>query len=172
MHVFGITGWKNSGKTTLTRLLVEHLIARGLRVSTIKHAHHQFDIDHPGTDSYLHRKAGAHEVLIASANRWALMHENRNQPEPTLDDLLAHLQPVDIVLVEGFKQASHPKIQVVRPTHNNEQLPASVTHVVALASDEAVNPADYQCSGPVLDLNNITQIADFILEYCQLTPAN
>ncbi len=168
MKVFGITGWKNSGKTTLTSNLVTRLIERGYQVSTIKHAHHAFDIDKPGTDSYKHRTAGAHEVLIASGTRWALMHEIQQEAEPELDDLLTHMQPVDIVLVEGFKRAEHPKIQVIRPDNNNERLPEQIGNLVAIASDAPLNPADFRCQGPLLDLNNVDQIADFILAHLGL----
>ncbi len=168
MNVFGITGWKNSGKTTLTSNLVTRLIARGYQVSTIKHAHHAFDIDKPGTDSHKHRSAGAKEVLIASGNRWALMHELQHEPEPELDELLTHLKAVDIVLVEGFKRAPHPKIQVIRPDNNNDLLPDDIGNLVAIASDQQLNPADFRCQGPLLDLNNIDQITDFILVYLGL----
>ena len=112
MKIFGIVGWKNSGKTTLVVGLVKELSARGHRVSTIKHAHHAFDVDQPGKDSFLHREAGAKEVMISSAGRWALMHENRDAPEPDLDALLSHMSDVDIVLVEGFKKGSHEKLEI------------------------------------------------------------
>jgi molybdopterin-guanine dinucleotide biosynthesis protein MobB len=168
MKVFGITGWKNSGKTTLTADLVQYFTAQGLRVSTIKHAHCDFDIDRPGTDSYRHRTAGAEQVLLASSRRWALMQELRSGPEPELEELLPHLTPVDLVLVEGFKMGDQPKIQVVRPSHNTERLPDSARPIVAIASDSAVNPADYGCSGPCLPLNDIAAIAAFIRHYCGL----
>lgn len=169
MKVFGITGWKNSGKTTLVADLVKHLSGRGLKVSTIKHAHCNFDIDKPGTDSFKHREAGAQQVLLASSNRWALMHELRNDQEPELDELLQHLEPVDLVIVEGFKMGDQPKIQVVRPQNNTERLPEDAQPIVAIASDEQVEPADYGCNGPLLPLNDIAAIADFILDYCKLT---
>lgn len=169
MKVFGITGWKNSGKTTLVADLVNHLTGRGLKVSTIKHAHCNFDIDKPGTDSFKHREAGAQQVLLASSNRWALMHELRNDQEPELDELLQHLEPVDLVIVEGFKMGDQPKIQVVRPQNNTERLPEEAQPIVAIASDEQVTPADYGCDGPLLALNDIKAIADFILDYCDLT---
>ena len=114
MKVFGITGWSGSGKTTLMKALIPNLTARGLRVSTIKHAHHRFDVDKPGKDSYEHRAAGATEVMIGSANRWALMHELRDEPEPRLDDLIARMTPVDLLLVEGFKTEAHIKMEVYR----------------------------------------------------------
>lgn len=169
MKVFGITGWKNSGKTTLVADLVKHLSGHGLKVSTIKHAHCNFDIDKPGTDSFKHREAGAQQVLLASSNRWALMHELRNDQEPELDELLQHLEPVDLVIVEGFKMGDQPKIQVVRPQNNTERLPEDAQPIVAIASDEQVDPADYGCNGPLLPLNDIAAIADFILDYCKLT---
>lgn len=168
MKVFGITGWKNSGKTTLTADLVRHFTAQGLRVSTIKHAHCDFDIDRPGTDSYRHRAAGAEQVLLASSRRWALMQELRAEPEPELEDLLPHLTPVDLVLVEGFKMGDQPKLQVVRPSHNTGRLPDSAQPIVAIASDADVDPAAYGCSGPCLPLNDIAAIAAFIRTYCAL----
>ena len=171
MKVFGVTGWKNSGKTTLVAKLVNHLTQMGFRVSTIKHAHCDFDIDRPGTDSFLHRQAGAQQVLLASNTRWALMQELRNQSEPELDDLLNHLDPVDLVLVEGFKMGNQPKIQVVRPSHKTEPLPAEAQPIVAIASDSTlVNPLDYHCRGPCLPLNDIAAIAHFICETCDLSP--
>lgn len=168
MKVFGVTGWKNSGKTTLVARLVEHLSGRGLRVSTIKHAHCDFDIDHPGSDSFTHRRAGAEQVLLSSNRRWALMSEIGEGREPELDDLLQQLKPVDLVIVEGFKMGDQPKIQVVRPLNNTEVLPNEAQPIVAIASDEVVDPADYHCSGPLLRLDDIEGIADFILQYCNL----
>ncbi len=172
MKVFGITGWKNSGKTTLVADLVSHISARGLRVSTIKHAHCNFDIDKPGTDSFKHREAGAQQVLLASSNRWALMNELRDDQEPELDDLLKELASADLVIVEGFKMGDQPKIQVVRPQNNTERLPADAQPIVAIASDEQVDPADFDCDGPLLPLNDIAAVADFILNYCDLTANN
>src|SRR5690242_4506755 len=114
MRIFGLAGWSGSGKTTLMAALLPELVSRGLTVSTVKHAHHAFDIDQPGKDSWRHRQAGAREVMIASNRRWALMHELRDEPEPTLDELLRRLSPVDLVLVEGYKGHSHPKLEVYR----------------------------------------------------------
>jgi molybdopterin-guanine dinucleotide biosynthesis adapter protein len=168
MKVFGITGWKNSGKTTLVARLVEHLSGRGLSVSTIKHAHCDFDIDRPGSDSYTHRKAGAQQVLLSSNRRWALMSEIGAGAEPELAELLRELQPVDLVIVEGFKMGDQPKIQVVRPQNNTEVLPDEAQPIVAIASDEVVNPGDYHCDGPLLALDDTEGIADFILDYCGL----
>src|SRR5690349_4859394 len=114
MRLIGLAGWSGAGKTTLLKRLIPLLVARGLRVSTIKHAHHRFDVDEPGKDSWEHRQAGATEVLVASGARWALMHELRNEPEPSLPSLLAHMSAVDLVLIEGFRRDSHPKIEVFR----------------------------------------------------------
>ena len=168
MKVFGITGWKNSGKTTLVADLVALLGQRGLRVSTVKHAHHNFDIDKPGTDSHKHREAGAREVLISSARRWALMHETGEDSEPELAELLDRLSPVDLVLVEGFKYGDHPKLQVIRAGHNVEPLPDSAQPLVAIVSDRHLHPADYNCKGPLLPLQDTQKVAEFIVEYCDL----
>jgi len=173
VKVFGITGWKNSGKTTLVSELVSWFGERGLKVSTIKHAHCNFDIDKTGSDSFKHREAGANEVLIASQGRWALMHELRDEKEPELEDLLQHLQPVDLVLVEGFKMGDQPKIQVVRPENNTEVLPAEAQPIVAIASDSAaVMPSDYECGGPLLPLNDIAAVGQFIADHCGLPLKN
>ncbi len=158
-HVFGFAGWSGSGKTTLMARLIPVLTARGLTLATIKHAHHAFDIDQPGKDSYVHRMAGATEVLVTSANRWALMHENRGAPEPTLADLLAKLSPVDIVLVEGFKRDSHPKLEIHRPSNGKPLLYPDDPHIIAVASDVALP----DCPLPVLDLDDVAAIADLIL---------
>ncbi len=162
---FGIAGWSGSGKTTLARTLIPELVARGVRVSTIKHAHHNFDVDQPGKDSYEHRHAGASEVLVSSANRWALMHEHRGAPEPTLWELLEKLDPVDLVLVEGFKREGHDKLEVHRPALGKPLLAPDDPHVVAIASDAALPDVRV----PVLDLNDVPKIADFILRHCGLT---
>jgi molybdopterin-guanine dinucleotide biosynthesis protein MobB len=163
MHIFGITGWKNSGKTTLVVKLVTHLTGLGYKVSTIKHAHHAFDIDHPGRDSFQHREAGATEVLVSSTNRWALIHELRGETEITLDETLKKLTPVDIVLVEGYKQGQHPKLQVIRPSINNELMIGSVPNIVAVATDAALTTKI-----PVLDLNDTKAVADFILQFLNM----
>jgi len=170
MKIFGITGWKNSGKTTLVVKLVETLTARGYRVSTLKHAHHHFDIDHQGTDSFRHREAGAQEVLVASGKRWALIHEVKSNPpeELPLQYFIDKMKPVDLLLIEGFKQEAFPKLMVVRPDHNAEPLPADVGNVVAIASDAGVSTKVYGVEGPVLDLNNIEMVADYVEAYCQL----
>jgi molybdopterin-guanine dinucleotide biosynthesis protein MobB len=157
-HVFGFAGWSGSGKTTLIARLIPVLAARGLTVATIKHAHHAFDIDQPGKDSYVHRMAGATEVLVTSAHRWALMHENRGAPEPTLADLLTKLSPVHIVLVEGFKRDSHPKLEIHRPSNGKPRLYPDDPHIIAVASDAAL-PG---CPLPVLDLADVQAVADLV----------
>lgn len=159
MQIFGIVGWKNSGKTTLIAALVREFRSRGLRVSTIKHAHHAFDLDRPGKDSYLHRDAGAEEVLIASHSRWALLHELRGEQEPALPELLQHMSPVDLVLVEGFKAEAHPKLEVRRAGSDGPLLAQSDPHIVAIATDDAVDPD----GRPVFAPDDIAGIADFIL---------
>ena len=162
MKTFGLAGYSGSGKTTLLVRLLPILVGRGWRVSTIKHAHHDFDVDTPGKDSFEHRAAGATEVLVSSAKRWALMHEHRNGPEAGLSDLLAHMSPVDLVLIEGFKTEFHDKLEVHRPAIGKPLLCATDTRVVAVASDEAL-PA---LSIPKLDLGDVPRIADFILGHC------
>jgi molybdopterin-guanine dinucleotide biosynthesis protein MobB len=164
---FGLAGWSGSGKTTLVRALIPALVARGLSVSTVKHAHHDFDVDQPGKDSYEHRHAGAGEVLVSSARRWALMHEHRGEREPTLDELLAKLSPCDLVLVEGFKGETHPKLEVHRPSVGKPRLAGQVPGVVAVASDEPLDGGGL----PLLDLNDVEAIADFILDHTGLAPA-
>lgn len=169
MQIFGITGWKNSGKTALVSKLVNALGQRGFKVSTVKHTHCDFDVDTPGTDSYKHRQAGAHQVMLAGNRRWALMKEVKQGGEAELAELLKHMDPVDLVIVEGFKMGDQPKIQVVRPQNNTEPLSEDAQPIVAIASDEQVNPSDYGCSGPLLDLNDPEAIASFIVDYCKLS---
>ena len=135
MRMIGLAGWSGAGKTTLLRRLIPVLTEAGLRVSTVKHAHHAFDIDQPGKDSWVHREAGAAEVLIASANRWALMHELRGAAEPDLPELLSRLSPVDLVLVEGFKRGRHPKIEVHRSANGKPFLHPWDGSIVAVATD-------------------------------------
>ena len=161
MRLIGFAGWSGAGKTTLLARLIPVLVERGLTVSTLKHAHHNFDIDRPGKDSHTHRLAGATEVLISSANRWALMHELRGAPEPDLPELLAHLSPVDIVLVEGFKRDHHPKIEIHRPEVGKPFLHPEDPHIVAIASDAALPAAPL----PVVDLNDASAIADAVERY-------
>lgn len=158
-RIFGITGWKNSGKTTLTERLVTELTARGWRVSTVKHAHHAFDIDKEGTDSFRHRAAGAGEVAIVSGHRWALMHELRDETEPELEDILARLAPCDIVLIEGYKRENHMKIEVRRlDARQTTPLAAGDPGIVAIATDHAVDGEGL----PVFSLDAVTEIADFV----------
>jgi molybdopterin-guanine dinucleotide biosynthesis protein B len=156
----GLAGWSGSGKTTLIARLIPLLTARGVTVSTIKHAHHGFDVDKPGKDSYEHRDAGAAEVLVASSNRWALMHELRGGREPDLHELLARLAPVDLVLVEGFKRTIPVKIEVHRPSLGKPLIYPGDPAVAAVASDISVSPPS---TIPTLALNDIDGIADFVL---------
>lgn len=156
--VFGITGWKNSGKTTLTCALVSEFASRGLRVSTVKHAHHGFDVDKSGTDSFRHRDAGAGEVAIVSSNRWALMHELREAPEPKLKEIVDRLAPCDLVLVEGFKREPQPKIEV-RRQEARETTPIAPDDptIIGIAAD---HPVDSPL--PVFGLDDIPAMADLI----------
>jgi len=158
MRVFGLAGWSGSGKTTLLAALIPELAARGVTVSTIKHAHHEFDIDQPGKDSWIHRQAGASEVLVASSRRFALMREYRDAPEPSLNELVARMAPVDLLLVEGFKREPHPKLEVHRPSIGKPFLYPDDPHIVAIASDTAL-----AAPLPVLPLADVASIADFIL---------
>ncbi len=158
MRLYGVTGWKNSGKTHLMERLVAEITSRGLTVSTIKHAHHGAETDRAGTDSYRHRQAGAHQVILASPARWALMHELREAPEPSLEALLKYLSPVDLVLIEGYKAAPHPKIEAHRTATGRGLLASENTSIRAIASDGAPDTAL-----PVLNLDDTASIADFIL---------
>lgn len=160
----GFVGWSGSGKTTLISVLIPELIGRGLGVSTMKHTHHDFDIDSPGKDSHRHRQAGASEVMLTSSSRWVLMHELRGAPEPDIDRLLAIMSPADLYLIEGFKDHRHPKIEVHRPAFGKPLLCHDDSGVVAVASDQALDGLGV----PVLDLNDIPAIADFILGHCGL----
>jgi molybdopterin-guanine dinucleotide biosynthesis adapter protein len=162
MKIFGIAGWSGSGKTNLMIRLLPELIGMGLRVSTMKHAHHAFDVDQPGKDSYNHREAGASEVMITSANRWALMHENRGAAEPSIDELVRHMTPVDLLLIEGFKWSPHPKLEVFRRATGKPLLALEDAHVVAVASDEPVP----EVSIPLLDLNRADLVARFVVTHC------
>jgi molybdopterin-guanine dinucleotide biosynthesis protein B len=164
MRIFGLAGWSGSGKTTLLVRLLPILTERGITVSTVKHAHHAFDVDKPGKDSYEHRQAGATEVMVSSANRWALMHEHRGAPEADLATLLGHMSPVDLVIVEGFKSHPHAKLEVHRPALGKPLLCRDDRHVVAIASDAPVAAV----AVPILALDNVTGIADFIMAHCQL----
>jgi len=159
MRIFGIAGWSGSGKTTLLTRLIPLMTSRGLRVSTLKHAHHAFDVDQPGKDSYLHRQAGAVEVMVSSAYRWALMHEHRGEPEPALDDLVPHMSPVDLLIVEGFKRQALPKLEVHRPSVGKPLLCREDPTVLAVASDEPIPNLPV----PRLELEDIPGIAEFVM---------
>jgi molybdopterin-guanine dinucleotide biosynthesis protein B len=159
MRVIGLAGWSGAGKTTLLVKLIPELAGRGLSVSTLKHAHHAFDIDRAGKDSFEHRKAGASEVLIASGRRWALMHEVRDEGEPTLADLLRRLSPADLVIVEGFKAYAHPKIEVHRGANGKPLLYPAAPNIVAIASDVALADAPV----PVVHLDDVAGIAEMAL---------
>lgn len=158
MRVYGVTGWKNAGKTGLMERLVEEITGRGLSVSTVKHAHHTFDVDHPGRDSYRHRSAGAQQVMLSSRNRWALMSELRGDDEPPLSALLQKLDPVDMILIEGYKRDSHPKVEAYRAETGNSLIAPGDPTIRAVASDSAL-----ELDRPVFDLNDTAAIADFIL---------
>ena len=160
MQIFGLAGWSGSGKTTLIVNLIPELVGRGLSVSTMKHAHHEFDIDQPGKDSYEHRQAGASEVIISASKRWALMHEVRNEEEPSVDELISRMTPVDLLLVEGFKWHAHPKMEIHRPAIGKPLLQTNDPEIIAIASDEKLT----NLSVPVFDLNDIMGIADFIIK--------
>ncbi len=158
MRVYGVVGWKNAGKTGLMERLVTEITGRGITVSTVKHAHHSFDVDQPGKDSHRHRIAGATEVLLASRNRVALMHELRDDAEPTLEALLGRLSPVDLVLIEGYKRDTHLKVEAHRAETGNPLIAPDDDTIRAVASDV---PLDLD--RPVFDLDDTVGIADFIL---------
>ena len=161
MRIIGLAGWSGSGKTTLITKLIPCLLARGLRVSTLKHAHHGFDLDKPGKDSFVHRVAGATEVIISSAKRWAILHELREEPEWDMADLVAKMSPVDLVLVEGFKRDAFPKLEVHRAENGKPLLHPDDPHIVAVACDTALPAARV----PVVDLNDVDAIADLLLTH-------
>jgi molybdopterin-guanine dinucleotide biosynthesis protein B len=161
MRIFGLAGWSGSGKTTLMTALIPEFISRGVTVSTVKHAHHAFDIDQPGKDSWRHRQAGAQEVMVASAHRWALMHELRGADEPSLDELLDRMSPVDLVLIEGFKGHPHPKVEVYRRALGKSLLHPDDPWVVAIATDDEL-PA---VSLPRFSLSDPGAIARFVLAH-------
>jgi molybdopterin-guanine dinucleotide biosynthesis protein B len=163
VKIFGFAGWSGSGKTTLIEKLIPRLVKRGLRVSLIKHAHHTFDVDQPGKDSYRHRHAGASEILVTSSRRWVLMHELRGAHEPSFDEQLKHLSPCDLLLVEGFKFAPIPKLEVWREETGEALLHPNDSHIVALATDAKV-----ETRLPVLDLNDDEAICAFIVRFLEL----
>ena len=160
MRIIGLAGWSGSGKTTLITKLIPRLIARGIKVSTLKHAHHGFDLDQPGKDSFFHRAAGATEVIISSAKRWAILHELRAEPEWDLRALVSKMSPVDLVLVEGFKRDAFPKMEIHRVANGKPLIHPDDPHIVAIASDVALPQAKI----PVVDLNDIDAIADLLLK--------
>lgn len=160
MRVMGLAGWSGAGKTTLLTHLIPALTARGLAISTVKHAHHSFDIDQPGKDSHRHRMAGATEVVVGSANRWAVVHELRGAAEPTLHDLLARLSPVDIVIIEGYKREPHPKLEIYRAEVGKPLLQPEDPHIVAIASD-----APLPAAVPVVPLDDIAAVAEIVLRH-------
>lgn len=159
MKIYGIVGYKNAGKTGLMERLVTEITGRGFSVSTLKHAHHAFDVDQPGKDSHRHRVAGAHQVLLSSRARWALMTELRDQDEPELSDLLARLDPVDLVLIEGYKRDAHDKIEAFRAAPKNPLIARNDPTIRAIASDCAI-----EIDRPIFDLDETKDIADFILQ--------
>ncbi len=161
MRIFGLAGWSGSGKTTLMTALIPEFVARGITVSTIKHAHHAFDVDQPGKDSWRHRQAGASEVMVVSERRWALMHELRGDPEPGLDELAARISPVDLLLVEGFKHHPHPKLEIYRAALGKPPLHPDDPFVVAVACDQELPGLAL----PWLPLADAAAIAAFILRY-------
>lgn len=167
IRVFGVAGYKNSGKTTLIVDLVRELTRRGWRVGTIKHAHHSFDIDHPGKDSYLHRTAGAAEVIVASASRWAHIRELADEPPASLDELLGHMGPLDLVLVEGWKHGTHPRLEIRRSDAPAPRLAGHDAAILAIVSDLPL-PEE---SCPVLARGDVGLIADFVLQSVGLASA-
>jgi molybdopterin-guanine dinucleotide biosynthesis protein MobB len=159
MRIIGLAGWSGSGKTTLITKLIPRLTARGLRVSTLKHAHHGFDLDQPGKDSFMHRTAGATEVIVSSARRFAVLHELRDEPEWNLPALVGKMSPVDLILVEGFKRDAFPKIEIHRVANGKPLIYPDDPHIVAIAADTALP----QATVPVIDLDDIDAIADLVL---------
>jgi molybdopterin-guanine dinucleotide biosynthesis protein B len=163
MKTFGFAGWSGSGKTTLIEKLIPRFVRLGLRVSLIKHAHHSFDVDHPGKDSYRHRHAGAAEILVTSSRRWVLMHELRGAPEPAFEEQVRRVSPCDLLLVEGFKHAPIAKLEVWRAHTGEPLLHPNDPHIVAIATD-----ARLETSLPLLDLNDDAAIASFIVKTLEL----
>ena len=163
MKIFGFAGWSGSGKTTLIEKLIPRFVGRGLRVSLIKHAHHTFDVDTPGKDSYRHRQAGASEILVTSSRRWVLMHELRGAHEPSFDEHVRHLSPCDLLLVEGFKFAPIPKLEVWRKEPGEPLLHPNDPHIVAVASDEKLDT-----KLPLLQLNDDAAISEFIVRFLKI----
>lgn len=165
MRIFGLAGWSGSGKTTLVVQVLPLIIKRGITVSTMKHTHHNFDLDRPGKDSHNHRLAGAAEVMLTSSTRWALLHELNGQAEPSIEELLDRMSPVDLVLIEGFKSYPHPKIEVHRPSLGKPLLALGDPSVVAVAADQKMAISHV----PLIDLNDTQAIANFIVDYVGLS---
>ena len=161
MRIIGLAGWSGSGKTTLIKKVIPCLIARGLKVSTLKHAHHGFDLDQPGKDSFFHRAAGATEVIVSSAKRFAILHELREEVEWDLPALVAKMSPVDLVLVEGYKRDAFPKLEIHRAANDKPLIHPEDPHIVAIASDVALP----QARVPVIDLDDIEAIADLLIKH-------
>ena len=171
MRIFGFAGWSGSGKTTLIERIVPRLVARGVVVSLVKHAHHAFEIDQPGKDSFRHREAGCTEVLVSSASRWALIHELRGDAELTLERALTRLSPCDIALVEGYKAYAIPKLEVWRVQLGKPLLHPRDEHIVAVATDKPESlPADTHRRIPVLALSDIDGIATFVVDHATASP--
>jgi molybdopterin-guanine dinucleotide biosynthesis adapter protein len=161
MRIIGLAGWSGSGKTTLIKKVIPRLIARGLKVSTLKHAHHGFDVDHPGKDSFFHREAGATEVIISSGKRFAILHELRGEPEWNLPALLSKITPVDLVLIEGYKRDAFPKLEVHRAENGKPLLQPDDPHIVAITTDVPLKNVKV----PLVDLNNTELIVDALVKY-------
>lgn len=164
-RIIGVAGFKNAGKTTLVERLVKHLTERGYRVSTVKHAHHSFDIDHEGRDSFRHRAAGASEVAVVSASRWAIIHESRDEAEPSLEEILAMLAPCDLVIIEGYKRDSHDKIEVRNLVLDHPRLAGGDPTIVAIAATGPIADAPV----PVFDRDDVTALAQFIVSHTGLS---
>lgn len=161
MRIIGLAGWSGSGKTTLIKKAIPCLLARGLKVSTLKHAHHGFDLDQPGKDSFFHRAAGATEVVVSSAKRFAILHELREEAEWDLPALVAKMSPVDLVLVEGYKRDAFPKLEIHRAANGKSLIHPEDPHIVAIASDVPLP----QARVPVVDLDDIDAIADLLVKH-------
>jgi len=164
MKIFGLVGWSGSGKTTLMVSVLPELVGRGITVSTVKHTHHNVDVDKPGKDSYRHRNAGATEVVLLSSSGWTVMHPLRGAPEPTTEELMTRMTPVDLLLVEGFKKHPHDKLEVHRPALGKPLLCRDDSSIVAVASDAPLEKPGVAS----LDLNDIGAIADFVIDHCRL----
>ena len=168
MRILGVVGWSGSGKTTLIERMIPWFVARGVSVSTMKHAHHGFDMDRPGKDSFRHREAGATEVLVLSGSRWALLHEIGTAPEPTMEALVARMQPVDLLIIEGFKSHAYDKIEVHRPSLGKPLLAAGDRDMIAVASDVRLAGL----AVPMLDLNDPDAVAAFAAARCGFASAD